>query len=145
MKTVTYRDGSNYRYQLAVDYEIKIKPLTNCNVKTPDTHHFISLTKDGDLTIKAGYAWDGASGPAVNTKNFVRGSLVHDALYQLMRAGKVNRSKHRGYADNLLREICQEDGMSRFRSWYVLKAVKTFGGPSAEPGTGRERALYVAP
>ena len=39
----------------------------------------------GVLTIHAGYAWDGASGPVVDTVNSIRATLVHDAVYQLMR------------------------------------------------------------
>lgn len=86
----------------------------------------ISLWAGGRLEIFEHYIWDGPSGPAIDTKTFMRGSLVHDALYQLMREGRLDR-KHRKYADQLLRKICIEDGMAKWRAWYVYHAVRMFG------------------
>lgn len=91
---------------------------------------FIVLNNDGLLTIQKGYSWDGASGPTIDTDSFMRGSLVHDSLYQLMRDGKVDR-KHRQYADELLRDICIEDGMYRWRAAYVYWSVRLFAGSAA--------------
>ncbi|SDW60248.1 DUF1353 domain-containing protein [Nitrosomonas oligotropha] len=76
----------------------------------------------GVLTIKKNYAWDGASGPVLDTQRIMRGSLVHDALYQLMREEHLPQ-KARENADWLLREICIEDGMSKFNADLVYLAV----------------------
>jgi hypothetical protein len=62
--------------------------------------------------ISKGYAWDGPSGPTIDTGNFMRGSLIHDALYQLMRTGNLPTS-FRERADLLLRKTCIDDGMRR--------------------------------
>ena len=62
----------------------------------------------------------------------MRGSLVHDALYQLMRDGYLPL-KTREYADWLLREICIEDGMSKIRADWVYMGVDLFGESSAKP------------
>jgi len=78
------------------------------------------------LTIHEGYAWDGASGPTIDTKSFMRGSLVHDALYQLISTKKLGK-EHRRDADKVLYRICREDGMSWFRAKYVYYAVRKFG------------------
>ena len=78
MLKIRYKDG--YKYQLVQDYEVRIE-ITGHNVKSD----FIELTSDGRLKIKKYYCWDGPSGITVDTKNFMRGSLIHDALYQLMR------------------------------------------------------------
>jgi hypothetical protein len=90
--------------------------------------------------MKAGYAWDGPSGPTWDTDTFMRGSLVHDAMYQLMRLGCMDRV-HRCYADELLRDICIEDGMWSFRAWYVYKAVRSCG----ESAATNSREVKVAP
>ena len=140
---IKYRDAMDYKYQLAETYKVKTKIRFNKEISTPDQPVFITLRKDGVLKIKAGYSWDGPSGPTVDTKNFMRGSLVHDALYQLMRSKKLPL-KYRKYADSLLRDICREDGMSKLRSWYVYKAVRWFAGKSAEL-PGKERKIYTAP
>lgn len=121
MKNVCkYTDG--YKYQLSADYTQKtaIKPSFCAMCR------YVSLDIEGTLTINAGYAWDGPSGPSFDTKSFMRGSLVHDALYQLMAEGGLSK-KYRDEADSLLRQICLEDGMSRFRAWYVYRAVRFFG------------------
>ena len=81
---------------------------------------------DSCLTMKAGYAWDGPSGLTWDTDTFMRGSLVHDAMYQLMRCGDMDRN-YRKHADELLRDICIEDGMWKFRANYVYRAVRRCG------------------
>ena len=57
------------------------------------------LNTKGHLIIKRSYAWDGPSGPTIDTKNFMRGSLVHDALYQLMRHEHLSSDEWRAVAD----------------------------------------------
>jgi hypothetical protein len=86
----------------------------------------------GDTIIKTGYAWNGASGPTVDTRNTMTGSLVHDLLYQLIRLGLID-SKYKEYADRMLKEICIDDGMNSIRAACWLWAVKTFGGASCKP------------
>ena len=103
---------------------------------------FYSLTVGGLLTIKAGYAWDGPSGPTFDTPDFMRGSLVHDLLYQMMRLGQIDLF-HRDYADKLLGEICRADGMPAFRASYTVSAVKIFGADSAI--SSAIRPVLVAP
>jgi hypothetical protein len=121
VRYVKYTSG--YRYQLEEDFQL----LTDLRPLQPGGNRWASLDDLGILRISAGYAWDGASGPAVNTKNFVRGSLVHDALYQLIRAG-VLQYEDRKRADEILREIVLEDGMWHLRAWWVYTAVRLFGG-----------------
>jgi hypothetical protein len=127
MKCIAYKAG--YKYQLKQDYSmiIPINPATDIDSE------FISLQTDGTLTVKSGYAWDGPSGPTIDTLNFMRGALVHDALYQLMREKYLDEKTFRKTADWLLREICRADGMSRIRAWWVYAAVRLGGGPAADP------------
>ena len=117
---ITYTDG--WKYQLAEDYTCKINVIPPLNIKT----EYIELLGDGTLTIRHGYAWDGPSGPTVDTKNFMRGSLVHDVLYQLIREKHLPLS-YRDKADRLLQEMCKEDGMWAIRAWYVYQGVSNWG------------------
>lgn len=87
----------------------------------------LEIESDGTLSIYPGYMWDGASGPAIQTKTFVRPSLVHDALYQLIREGVLPREA-RLQADRLLRQHCQEEGMLYIRTLWVYAAVRIAGG-----------------
>ena len=125
MMKITYRDG--YKYQLVASAVFDVGIYPNKLIKT----RFIELNPRGKLVIRAGYAWDGPSGPTIDTRNFMRGSLVHDALYQLMRAKLLDEQLHRDTADKLLRKMCRKDGMSAIRAWWVYQAVKIFGKSSA--------------
>jgi hypothetical protein len=126
MEHIRYRSG--YKYQLVEEYsgEVSIRPAEQIDTD------YIALHRDGRLTVKKSYAWDGPSGPTLDTKNFMRGSLVHDALYQLMRDGYLP-SSFREQADLELHRICREDGMSKFRAWYVLLGVRKGAGFAVTP------------
>lgn len=127
MECIAYKD--RYKYQLVDEYvtDIDIKP------KNDIVTDYVALSAEGKLTIRKSYAWDGPSGPTIDTLNFMRGSLVHDALYQLMRLEKLDRKIYRNPADRLLQKMCREDGMSSIRAWWVYRGVKYFGDPSADP------------
>lgn len=117
---IKYKAG--YKYQLHESYVFQLpESFAGIDVATD----FYSI-KDCLLAIKKGYAWDGPSGPTIDTKNFMRGSLVHDVLYQMIREGLLSKEL-KDDADRLLQTICIEDGMSKFRAWYVYQAVKRFG------------------
>ena len=136
-----YRKLRHYKYQLMQDYTINIEIETEEDIETS----FIVLTTDGELTIKNRYAWDGPSGPTTDTKSFMRGSLVHDALYQLMHEGHLDHQEHREYADDLLKKICLEDGMSMVRAWYVHKSVRKFGETHARPSPKPQDEIICVP
>ena len=127
-----------YKYQLVEEYKIKTIILPEFDIIT----EYINLTKEGELTILKGYCWDGPSGPTFDTKNFMRGSLVHDALYQLLREEKLHEFR-KSKADKLLRKICIEDGMSRIRAYYVYKVVESVAGFATSPK--RRKAVLIAP
>lgn len=118
---IKYRQLRKYKYELTEDYSIKI----DINLSNKINTKYINLI-DGVLNLKIGYAWDGASGPALDTMTIIRASLVHDALYQLIELGYLSFSC-KTYADNLLRDICIEDGMNKIRAWYIHKSVSSFG------------------
>ena len=130
---IKYRSG--YKYQLAEEYTIETGIIGGL-AQT----EFLLLSEDGLLTIKSGYAWDGPSGPTVDTSDFMRGSLVHDALYQLMRQGYLSLDA-REDVDRLLQVICLEDGMSSFRAHYVFEGVSFFG----EEFVKNEKEIFTAP
>lgn len=124
-----YKDG--YKYQVTRDNEIQTE-LTGYSIDT----EYVYLRPDGKMGIRHGYAWNGASGPTWDTNNSMRGSLYHDAGYQLIRLGYLPRET-KEYFDQLLYDLCVQDGMFKFRAAYWRWAVIHFGigstRPSAEP------------
>jgi len=125
-----YRKG--YKYQLAEDELTLVKIRPDKTVRSD----FIILSTEGILLIKKGYAWDGPSGPAIDTKTFMRGSLVHDALYQLIREGKLWPSC-RALADAEMKKICKESGMCSARAWWTFHGVRWFASFAADPDNKR--------
>lgn len=124
---ITYRDG--YKYQLDSDYLIKCKIIPS---KIEDIQ-FIKLDLEGNLTVRSGYAWDGPSGPVVDTKENLRASLVHDALYQLMRNESISAKDYKDDADVLFKDICIEDGVSEIIAKVYYLGLKLAGEPSTNP------------
>jgi hypothetical protein len=133
---IRYRDG--YKYQLCETYKEMIGIIPPSNIITD----YIRLTPKGVLTIMKGYAWDGASGPTIDTRSSMRGALIHDALYQLMRLGLLPES-YREQADHLLHDICEQDGMWWWRADLWCEVVELFAAGCAKTGT--ERPILNAP
>jgi len=118
MSELKYRSIKKWKYELLEEIQYPV-PIVATAI-----HEYTHLT-DGILSIYPRYAWDGPSGPTFDTKTFMRGSLFHDALCQLIGEGLLDK-KYRKYADRLLRQICLEDGMNTIRAWYVYQAVRFY-------------------
>ena len=119
-------DHPEFKYRLFRDYS-HYTSLIGYDVDT----EFLRLTTYGLLTFKAGYMWDGATGPAIDTVDNMRASLVHDGFCQLINEKRLP-FKVRKYADYLLRTIFIEDGKyygRRFvtlRAWYFYLSVSAY-------------------
>lgn len=117
------------RYTKGYKYQLEENEYFKTSIEGYDIEFkFISLKPSGSVKLSSGFAWDGPSGPTFDTKTFMRGSAIHDALYELMDRGLLPIN-FKSYADNYLVKICNQDGMSSIRQWWVLGAVKHFGKP----------------
>ena len=133
---IRYREG--YKYQLAEDYSVLV-PFYRAS---PAETEWLRLSALGWLLIRGGYCWDGPSGPTIDTASAMRGSLLHDSLYQLIRLGHLG-ADCRAVADQVYEDACLEDGMLAVRAWAHFKALRLFGGSSAEPSA--EKPMLTAP
>jgi hypothetical protein len=120
---ISYKEGFNF--QLENDYTVRI------NISTQECQSaFITLDTSGVLTIKKGYAWNGLTGPTIQTINGLRASLIHDALYQLMEESSLDRV-YRINADIEFRNACLEDGMWKIRAWTYFYCLRWFAESAA--------------
>lgn len=127
---------SGYKYQLRTDCRFRLPPeFAPYSAELP-----LLRLVDCILTCKAGYATDGPSGWTVDTKNSMRGALMHDAGYQLIREGVLPR-EFKQLLDDLFRELLQHDGMSAPRSFVWHRGVAV-GGYRA---TIHNKNVMVAP
>jgi hypothetical protein len=90
---------------------------------------FISFDAKGRVTVKAGYVWDGASGPTIDTPDSVCAALGHDCMYELMGRSLLPVYVYKNVADLWFYDRLRLDGMVDFRAWYWYKAVYVFGVP----------------
>ncbi len=133
---ITFRGG--YKYSLWDKYVVQ----TDLVGFPPVKHRLFELTSDGLLTILPDYPSDGPSGITWDTKSFMRGAFVHDALYEMLRLGLLPHDPCFHLANLELKKICLEDGMSAWRAAYVFWAVERFGSASAAL---RSEAIVTAP
>ena len=123
---IKYVDG--YKHQLYESFSIQL-PVNPTIVYDGE---YLSLDINGVLTIKKGYCWDGASGPTFDTENCKKPSLVHDALYQLMRIEVIRRS-YRKHADKLFYHMLRDNGMWYIRAKLWYRSVRVAAFSSADP------------
>ena len=126
---IFYQKFGTSCYQLAKPYMFETLIRQDRRVEMP----FCSIDVDGQARLEAGFCWDGASGPAVQTKDTMRNSAEHDCKYRLIREGLLTMSC-REIADQELKETGELDGMSDFRAEAFCLAVDKFGQAAAEGG-----------
>jgi len=135
---IRYRDLPNWKYQLLQDWHTNTA-VKGFNIDNP----MFTLLEDGRLTVRRGYAWDGPSGPTIDTKSFMRASVVHDVFYQCLREGKLPPSR-RKLADQELIRYAKLDGMNPVRRFYAYWSLRAFAGRAAKLKT-KPMKIHVAP
>lgn len=94
------------KYKYVLDENVEIQTSV---INYPVEHLLFNLSQGGKLTIKPGYAWDGATG-VPDIPQIMRAALVHDCLYQMIRTGLIP-DVFRESADAMFRDISIEDGL----------------------------------
>lgn len=127
-----YKKG--YKYQLA-ERETMFCLHTSITELVKTT--YCEFHPTGTLIIYKGYAWDGPSGPTIDTEDSMTPSLGHDVLAQLMREGKLPQTCR--LPSNLdFHRWCLNRGMNRIRAWVWRKMLDRFGVPSTRPENRKE-------
>lgn len=113
-------------YKKEYDYRLKRNYIHQTHIIPPNEviHPYFRIDMKGKLTAKKGYAWDGATG-GIDTKDFMRGSLVHDIWCQAIAEGLLPQS-YRKLVDRLLYRILEEDGMSGIRRLWIYNAIRLY-------------------
>lgn len=132
---ILYKKG--YKYQLFESYLACTYIYPPATIRTD----WIVLSKEGVLEVSKGYAWDGPSGPTIDDRTNMRGSLEHDAFYQLMRLGLLPL-EYRDQVDKRLKDTCKADGMNSIRASVWREMVHLFAKKAATDEG--EHVLYLA-
>lgn len=124
-----YKKLRSYKYQVWEKFSFELPK--NFDILKARRGKYLKLSKTGLVTVDWGYRWDGASGPAIDTPNFMTPSCIHDALYQLIRDGYIAFENWRD-ADKYMLNECKARKMSWFRRSYVSAGLKLAGGKYAK-------------
>lgn len=127
-KQIRYHSG--YKHQNAEDAYFETGIHVGHVVGTEDG--YVILWPMGRILVKKGFSWDGASGPMPDKNTIMRGSMVHDALYRLLRERGIPQ-KARLLADQLLRRLCLEDGMPVAEAESIYLIVRKRAASAARP------------
>lgn len=127
------------KYVLSEDYVVQL-PIVGVRI----IDEWFRLTEFGHLTIFAGFAWDGASGPTFDTKDSMRASLVHDVLCIAMRDGRLDFA-HQDQVNAIFKQHCIEDGMAPWRAWLWHAAVEFADAGNPTQGADPAREVLEAP
>ena len=169
-KRITYQHVRAWKYRTTQKHQtnIGIYPLGVAEIKSRWGEIVSVFSPDGTLFIADGYAWDGPSGPTIDTSDTMRASLYHDVGYQLMRKGLL-AIEFKDRFDRLLERILIEDGLELVRllekmgglvnkakamwirntikpraaMWY--QAVSKFAGSACKPGPDPIDEEIIAP
>ncbi len=113
---------SGYKYQIRTEVRFALPPEFDGVDIAAD---FITL-KNRELVIYVGYAYNGASGPTIDTKNSMRATAFHDAMYQLFCLELLIR-EFRALVDELFYELLRQDGMAAPRAFVWRRGVQKMG------------------
>lgn len=141
-----YRDVRSYRFQLTqtltcqTGITVHGQSVESASEPGSDGLPFVRLDAEGNLAIHARYSWDGPSFIPGHARRMIRGSLVHDALYQLIRDGCFPVAEGiRGIvareADILMRKLFLADGTPAVLAWFFYAVIRLFGRRFEEPGS----------
>jgi hypothetical protein len=124
-----------YRKRKSYEFELLTEETFHTDVRGyGTTTEFIHLSDEGLLTISKHYSWDGSSvplkrmiKPVWNSDKYCGiASLIHDALYQLIRDGNIPKSC-KTIADLTYRNMCILGGMGKLQAAWRYKALRWFG------------------
>ena len=131
MNTSVIKYKAGYKYQLQM--HVCVEGMTQLSNRHWQKYaQFLYLLGD-KLYINKGYAWDGPSGGCPDFKSFMKPSLVHDALYQIIRLGGLEQESAKPFADKLFLQMLKDEGVSWVTRHIAYQAVKIFGGGHLKP------------
>lgn len=137
METTLEYIKSKYTTSKDVYYQLKIIRPTH-----PITSRFYSLSLNGLVFVRAGYGFDGPSGPTIDTPDVIFCSVIHDVLYEMFTKGELDL-KWRKAADQELKDIGIACGASHSRMKVWKSMVRIFARKAALPIS--KKKIYIIP
>ena len=134
---IKYSKGYKYQLEEYVSFDTPIAIGYEISTK------YFRVYPNGKLEIYRGYAWDGASGPTIDTDSSMTPSMVHDVFCQCMRDRSISYDLWQDAINDFFREQCLERGMCKIRA-NIWHAGVEFGD-AGNPIQGPDRPVFTAP
>lgn len=146
-----YRNVDIYRYQITEDCSVPVlSPDLLRALRNIETirHPFFEITRQAVL-VRAGYAWDGATGVLFQTENLRVPSLIHDIGCQAVNLGMLPRDFRAAfdaeyYAQALEYGVLKARAIAHFaviRLWGIIPKAETNPAPYADVKETRIRGV----
>jgi len=125
---------------------------TGIKIAEPIDHELFNMSTEGRLIVFTKYAYDGPSGPTIDTKLFIWISLPHDVGYQMIRMGLLNED-YRKIWDEYLYVLALQGKpatdttkrlkpMWKLRAKWVYRGVRLGGEAAADPKNRRKPMIF---
>lgn len=129
MASVNYKKKLGWGYVLNQQVQYDYLPKRAQKAKSlgwnPQPHQYFDITVSS-ITVNKDYAWDGLTG-WIDSEVTMRASLIHDALYQAIREGLLDRKRDRKLADLIFWDILRADGVNWFWACVLYYGVRLLG------------------
>ena len=132
--TLAYSNG--WKYQTEEDYVVQT-PL----LRMPFDIKWCAMDRFGVLSLKEGYAWDGATGWP-DFPSIIRPSAIHDALCQAIRLELIPHSMYREVNQFFYQE-CLRSGMWKAHAAAVLAGVNLAKSGDPKRGPSDHPTLFA--
>ena len=132
---IKYISGGKHQLVEDVSFQTEIHPQDDIITK------FVELKTNGELTLKEGFFWDGASGPTIDSRSSRRAAAIHDGLYRLAQKKLISGDVNRRKTDRIFYDYLIEDGMWKFRAKVWWRSVRRWASKSYT----RRKRVKVAP
>ncbi len=135
---VKYREIRKWKYELRGKEDFAVPGKLFAPLGTVKHGRDLYEIANDSLVVRPGYAWDGASGPTIDSPSSMRATLLHDVVYQICRTHAMEpgqRKEIRRWADREFRHLLRLGGMWAWRRWLWWLGVRC-AARAAEPRPG---------
>ena len=119
-KLIYQNYNKKYHFILVKDFQITLpKDVGQFETDFFKVHNF-------ELTLKAGYSWNIEGLALFEAENLVLSSLVHNALYQLLKSRSIGM-RFRKMSDKIFLKLAKESRVNFFRRRFIYRFYRIFG------------------
>lgn len=120
-----YTEGWKYRLEKPLSVKTTLTGMAYRIPSLDGGPDWTSLEDNGWMHFRAGYCYDGPSGPTIDTSDSMRPAACHDSPYQAARLGHIQQDEELRHRVNVFfHEFLLFEGMCPIRAQLWYEAVE---------------------